>query len=92
MGVAGQIGKNRRRTGERTLGINDPFALAQRCEPLDERLRIGELCIFAEELQPAAVVCGGEFFEETPAEQPRQHAHRQEEARPARDPALTVGG
>ena len=48
--------------------------------------------VVTEELQPAAAVCGGELFEETPAEQPRQHAHRQEEARLASDPALTVGG
>ena len=37
-------------------------------------------------------MCGGEFFEEAAAEQPREHPHRQEEARLAGDPALTVGG
>ena len=33
-----------------------------------------------------------EFFEEATAEQAREHAHRQEEARLAGDPARTVGG
>ena len=32
-----------------------------------------------------------EFFEEAAAEQPREHPHRQEEARLAGDPALAVG-
>ena len=35
---------------------------------------------------------GIEFFEEAAAEQPREHPHRQEEARLAGDPALAVGG
>ena len=39
---------------------------------------------------PAAMRVG-ELFEEAAPEQAREHAHRQEEARPARDPALAVG-
>src|SRR5439155_11500182 len=92
MGVARQIGEYRCRAGERALGVDDPFALAQRREPLGERLCVDELSIVAEELQPAAVVCGGELFEKAAAEQPREHPHRQEEARAAADPALTVSG
>ena len=53
-------------------------------------MRSGERRMIAEELQTAGGVCGGELVEEQPAEQAREHAHRQEEARPARDPALAV--
>ena len=35
---------------------------------------------------------GDELFQKQPAEQPRQHAHRQEEARPAGHPTLAVQG
>ena len=35
-------------------------------------------------------MCGDELLQEQPAEQAREHAHRQEEARPARHPALAV--
>ena len=59
---------------------------------MGERLRVDEPRIVAEELQPAAMVCGGQLFEEPAPEQPREHAHRQEESRPTSDPALTVGG
>jgi len=46
--------------------------------------------VLAEELQLAMPVGHFECFEEAPAEQAREHAHRQEEAGPAVDPALTV--
>ena len=46
--------------------------------------------MIAEELQPAGRVGGGEPRQEQPAEQAREHAHRQEEAGPARYPALAV--
>ena len=36
--VAGQIGEHRRGSGERALGIDDPLARAQRCEPVCEGL------------------------------------------------------
>ena len=42
----------------------------------------------AEELK--LVVCCDELLQEQSAEQAREHTHRQEEARPARDPALAV--
>ena len=47
--------------------------------------------MLAEELQLPATMRLLQFFEEAAAEQPRQHAHRQEEARLAGDPALAVG-
>ena len=46
--------------------------------------------MIAEELQLAGLVSGDELLQEQPAEQAREHAHREEEARPARDPALAV--
>ena len=57
MGIAGQVGEHRRGSGERALGIHDPFARTQRREPLGERLRVGERRVLAEELQSASAVC-----------------------------------
>jgi len=36
MGIARQIREHRRRPGKRALGIDDPFALAQRREPVGD--------------------------------------------------------
>ncbi len=65
MGVARQIGEHRCRAGEGALGVDNPFTLAQRREPLREALRVGERRLVAEELQPAGAIRGGEFFEAT---------------------------
>src|ERR1700747_2284770 len=46
--------------------------------------------MIAEELQAVGLVGGEQFLQEQPSEQAREHAHRQEEAGPARHPALTV--
>ena len=46
--------------------------------------------MIAEELQAAGVVGGGELLQEQPPEQPREHAHGEEEAGPAGYPALAV--
>ena len=46
--------------------------------------------MIAEELQVAGLVGRDQLLQEQPAEQAREHAHRQEEAGPARDPALAV--
>ena len=46
--------------------------------------------MLAEELQPAGLVQPLQFFEEPAPEQPREHAHRQEEARPACHPGRAV--
>ena len=50
----------------------------------------GERGVLAEELQRPAAMQRVELLEEAPAEQAREHAHRQEEAGPAGDPALAV--
>ena len=88
VGVARQIGEHRRRAGEGALGVDDPFALRAAARAIGRtRGRSLEPRVLAEELQPAAVVRGGEFFEEAAAEQSREHPHRQEEARSAARPS-----
>ena len=47
--------------------------------------------VIAEEAQAAGLVGGDELLQEQPPEQAREHAHGQEEARPAGHPALAVG-
>ena len=41
MGVARQIGENLLRSCEGALGVDDPLALAKRCEPVRERIGVG---------------------------------------------------
>src|SRR6202163_3196044 len=55
-----------------------------------ERLRVGERGMIAEECQVAGLVGCDQLLHEQPAEQAREHAHRQEEAGAARHPALAV--
>ena len=57
-----------------------------------EARRLGECSILTEEVQLASVMRLGQFLEEAASEQAREHAHRQEEARPAGHPTLTVWG
>jgi hypothetical protein len=54
-------------------------------------LRIGEMDMVAEEAEAAGRVDCRERLEEQPPEQAREHAHRQEESRPAGYPALAIG-
>jgi hypothetical protein len=42
--------------------------------------------MIAEEAEAAGRVCGRERLEKQPAEQAREHTHREEEAGPARQP------
>ena len=90
VGVAREIGQHGLGPAERALGVDDPFGFAQRRQIRREGLRVGESGVIAEELQAAGVVRGDQLLQEQPAEQAREHAHRQEEAGPAGDPALAV--
>src|SRR5437762_4609225 len=90
--VAGKVGEHCRRAGEGPLGVDHPFASAQRREPLYERRDICERRVLAEELQSACAVSLFEFFEEAATEQTRQHAYREKETGPAAHPALAVNG
>ena len=90
MGVARQVGQNGRGPAERSLGIDNPFGLAERREKRRECVARREIGVASNELQLAGVEGGQEFFEEETAEQPRENAHVQKEAGPAGDPAQTV--
>ena len=90
MGVARQIGQNGRGAAEWSLGIDDPFGLAQRREKRRECVARREIGVASNELQLAGVEGCQEFFEEETAEQPREDAYGQKEAGPAGDPAQTV--
>ena len=92
VGVKRQIAQDRLGSAERALAVDHPFGLAQRRQILRELAAVGEAGVRAEELQAAGGVGGGEHVEKQPAEQSRQDANGQEEARPASDPALAVGG
>src|SRR5438046_315021 len=46
--------------------------------------------MIAEELQAVGLVCREEPLQEQPAKQTREHAYREEKARPARHPRLAV--
>ena len=50
----------------------------------------GQRSLRPEEDEPALRVGGSELFQHQPAEQPREHADGQEEARPARYPLASV--
>ena len=90
VGVARQVGEHRLGSGEGPLGVDDPLGGA--AAPGGPRRRpVGERRQIAEEGEPAGAMGRGQPVEEQPAEQAREHAHGQEEARPAGDPARAVG-
>ncbi len=91
VGVAGEIGEDGLRSGERPLGVDDPFGSAQRRERGFEGRFVGERGEVAEAGEAAGGMQGCEAVKEEPAEETRQHAHGQEEAGLAGDPARTVG-
>ena len=78
------------RSGERPLGVDDPFGAAQRRERGVEGALVGERREVAEEGEAAGRMQGREPVEEEAAEEARQHAHGQEEAGLAGDPARSV--
>ncbi len=90
VGIAGEIGEHGFRSGERLLSVDDPLGAAQRREGGVEGALVGERGEVAEEDEPAGRMQGCEAFEEEAAEQAREHAHRQEEAGLAGDPARPV--
>jgi hypothetical protein len=51
MGVARQIGEHCLGSGEGVLGVDHPLALARRSEPVGERFGVGQIEVFAEELE-----------------------------------------
>ena len=87
MGVAGERGRHGLWPAERSLGVHDPFGLAERREKRRERFARRETGLTSNEQQLTGVEGDDEFFEEETTEQPRENAHGQKEAGPAGDPA-----
>ena len=90
VGVAGEIGEDGLRPGERPLGVDHPLGAAQRREGGVEGALVGERGEVAEEGEASGRMKGREPFEKEAAEQAGEHAHGQEEAGLAGDPARTV--
>jgi len=85
VGIAGQVGEDGLRPGERALAVDEPLRLPQRCEKGGKGAVIGERRVAGEEDEPALRVRGGEPLQHQPAEQLREHANGQEEAPSAGD-------
>ena len=75
VGIARQIRKYRCWTGKRALGIDHPLRLSHRRKPVGEGRRVSQLGVFPKELQLPGTMGLGEFFEEAPSKQPREHAY-----------------
>jgi hypothetical protein len=90
MGVAREVGEDGLRSGERPLRVDHPFAATQRRERGVEGALVGEQDEVAKEDEAIGLVQGSEPFEKQAAEETRQHAHGQEEAGLAGDPARPV--
>ena len=90
MSVAREISQDFLRAAEWALAIDHPLFVAQRLQIGSECSRIDKPRKLAEELQLTGPISGAELVQEQSAEQFREHGHRQEEARAARDPALSI--
>src|SRR6516164_4703372 len=92
MGIAREIAQHFLWSAEWAFAVDHPLAIAQWREIGSKGLALGQWGVLAEELQLAGGVSGDEFFEESSAEQSRQHAHRKKEAGSTGNPAFAVGG
>jgi hypothetical protein len=90
MGVARQIGEHGLWPGERLLGVDDPFGAAQRGEEGVEGCPVSKASMLPVEGQTAVAMEPGQPLEEPAPEQPGEHAHGEEEGRPAGDPLRSV--
>jgi hypothetical protein len=86
VGVAREIGEHRLGSGEGSLAVDEPPRRLERREEGGEDIGSGGMSALAEELQLAGGMRRGELFQHQPAKERREHAYRQKEARPARDP------
>src|SRR5262245_55420823 len=80
MGIAAQIGQHLFWSAAWCLGVDHPIEAPEFAKATREGLRFGKVGEFAEELQRAGAEGILQFLHEQSAEQPREHAHRQEEA------------
>src|SRR6516225_120285 len=90
MGISAEIGQHLLRPAERCLGVDHPVEAPELTKTPRERLWFSKVGEIGEEPQLAGREGVLQLPQEQPAEQPRQHTHRQEEARPASDPAGAV--
>jgi len=78
--------------GKRCFGIDDPFLLSQGIEIAPEDIALTQLLQSREELKFATVEGLSQQFQESPAEEARQHPYGQKEPRPTGHPAPPIGG
>ncbi len=90
VGVAAEIGEHRLGSCEGFLGVDDPLDPAQGFEEGVEGGSVGEARVIAEEGEAALSMELDQPVEKQAPEQPREHAHGEEEVRPARDPLRPV--
>ena len=90
VGIAREIGEHRRGATERSLSIDDPFDPAQRSQISREGSRVGKRGMIAEEGKPTGRMRALEHLQEQPSKQAREHAYRQEEARPTGHPTCAI--
>src|ERR1035437_4550493 len=91
MGVATDVIQHLFWSGEGTLGIDHPFGLPYRFEIASKLAVIAKSLDRGEEVQLARIECLLQMLQKQTAEQERQHAYGQEEARFARNPARSIG-
>src|SRR5262245_16611938 len=89
MGIAAEIGQHLFGAAEWWLGVDHPVEAPEFAETTCEGLRFDKAGEIAEEPQLAGREGVLQLLQEQPAEQPREHTHRQEEAGTTSDP---VGG
>src|SRR5581483_3546132 len=87
VGVAGQVLEHLLRTAERRLAIDDPVRGVQRLPPGGPGTGLGQRPQTTRQEQLALLEETVEAVEELAAKDAAEHAHRQEEAGPAGDPA-----
>src|SRR3984893_4741910 len=92
VGIARQIGQRGLRAAEGAFAVDHPFDPARWRQIFREGIAVRGVGVRATELQAPGGMGGDELFQKQPAEQPREDAHRQEEARPAGYPPLAVQG
>jgi len=90
MGVAAQVLQHLLGPAEWRLGVDHPLGAGRWRQELLEGLRVLQRLHGVEELQHLALERRAQKLEEQATEQPRQHAHRQEEPRRTSHPALAV--
>ncbi len=81
MGIAGEIGEHRPRSGKGRLGIHDPAFSSDRRKMTDESARLSELRQLAEKAEPPGTMEVEQPGEEQAPEQRPQDPHRQQEGR-----------